>query len=433
MIHTIQPSHTALATQVPSESLVRDALPERSPTVKINPVAKPAPHPVPPASMKPRHWRVGWGLVVLVILPTVLAAIYLYARAADQYVSTLGFAVRSETTSSQTDILSGMTGLSALTGTSSSDTDILYEYLRSQTLVSAVDAQLDLGQIWGAHHESDPLFAYDPAGTIEDLHSYWPRMVRVAYDAGTGLITLDVHAFDPRDARDITRAIEAQSSTMINNLMGIARDDRIIHAQAELTRAETRLSTARAALTMFRARNNMVDPLQDIEGEIGVIHQLQAQLAEEMIALDMLRGQMSTGQTGTTTQANRRTQATDARITQGQNRVTIIQERIAMERQKFGSNKGQMRDYAALTGEYEMLAADRDMAQIAHATALAAYDMARAEAQRQSKYLAPYTKPTLAQSSTYPNRSVLVALIAAGLILTWSVVTLAGYSLRDRY
>lgn len=385
------------------------------------------PHAVPPARMHKRHWRIiGWFLA-FVVLPTAVAAWYLYARAADQYVSTLGFVVRSESAPTGADILGGVTALSALSGTSSSDTDILYEYLQSQTLVAAVNDWLDLGALWGAPHPVDPVFAYDPAGTIEDLHSYWPRMVRVAYDAGTGLITLDVHAFDPQSAQRIARRIEAESSRMINALMGIARSDRLAHARAELARAEARLTAARQALTTFRARNNMVDPLQDLEGEIGVIHQLQAQLAEEMIALDMLRGQTSGGGT------DRRAQATDARIVQGENRVAIIQERIAAERRKFGSQNGDGRDYAGLTGEYERLAADRDMAQAAHATTLAAYDITRSEAQRQSRYLAAYTTPTLAQSSTYPNRPMLIAMIATALTLAWSVITLVGYSLRDRY
>lgn len=366
---------------------------------------------------------------MLVALPTALSAWYLYTRATDQYVSTLGFVVRSESAQTGADILGGMTGLSALTGTSSSDTDILYEYLQSQTLVTAVNAQMDLGTVWGTPYDIDPVFAYDPSGTIEDLHRYWPRMVRVAYDAGTGLITLNVHAFEAQAAQDITRLIEAESSRMINALMGIAHSDRLSHAKQELTLAEARLTAARQALTMFRARNNMVDPLQDLEGEIGIIHQLQAQLAEEMIALDMLRGQMKVGGA----QTSRRIQAADARITQGENRVTVIQNRITEERQKFGSRTEEGRDYAALTGEYERLAADRDMAQAAHMTTLAAFDMTRSEAQRQSRYLAAFTAPTRAQSATHPDRPVLVAMIFAALTLTWSVVTLAGYSLRDRY
>jgi capsular polysaccharide transport system permease protein len=358
---------------------------------------------VPHAHLRKRHLRVVLGFLGMVALPSLLAGVYLYLRAADQYVSTLGFVVRSESAPSGADLLGGMTGLSALSGGSSSDTDILYEYLQSQTLVGAIDDQLDLKKRWGGPHKRDPIFAYNPDGLIEDLHSYWPRMVRVIYDSGSGLITLNVHAFGPQSAQDITRAIERESSRMINDLMEIARGDRISHAQAELTRAEVRLTGARGALTMFRARNNMVDPLQDLQGEIGVIHQLKTQLAEEMIGLDMLRGQQSTAAdaTQTTGQTRRKTKVTDARIIQGENRVAIIENRIAAERRKFGADAdGVGRDYATLTGDYERLAAGRDMAQASHMTALAAYDVVRAEAQRQSRYLAAYTAPTLAQSST---------------------------------
>jgi capsular polysaccharide transport system permease protein len=358
---------------------------------------------VPHAHLRNRHLRVVLGFLGMVALPSLLAGVYLYLRAADQYVSTLGFVVRSESAPSGADLLGGMTGLSALSGGSSSDTDILYEYLQSQTLVGAIDDQLDLKKRWGGPHKRDPIFAYNPDGLIEDLHSYWPRMVRVIYDSGSGLITLNVHAFGPQSAQDITRAIERESSRMINDLMEIARGDRISHAQAELTRAEVRLTGARGALTMFRARNNMVDPLQDLQGEIGVIHQLKTQLAEEMIGLDMLRGQQSTAAdaTQTTGQTRRKTKVTDARIIQGENRVAIIENRIAAERRKFGADAdGVGRDYATLTGDYERLAAGRDMAQASHMTALAAYDVVRAEAQRQSRYLAAYTAPTLAQSST---------------------------------
>ena len=390
------------------------------------------PRAAPPAQLHKRHRWVTWGFWFMVVLPSILAGIYLYTRAADQYVSNLGFVVRSETAPTGADLFGSVTGLAALSGGSSSDTDILYEYLQSQSLVAAVDDALDLGEKWGWGHARDPLFSYDPSGTIEDLHKYWPRMVRIAYDGGSGLITLNVHAFAPQDAQDIIRQIEDESSDMINRLMGIARNDRIQHAQSELTRAEKRLSEARAAITIFRARNNMVDPVKDLEGEIGIIHQLQAQLVEEMITLDTLQARQDA--IAPSGQNKQGIKAADVRVTQGQNRVAIIEQRIRAERRKFGTNSdGTGRDYATLTGEYERLSANRDMAQAAHATTLAAFDVVRAEAQRQSRYLAAYTAPTLAQSSTYPNRPLLIALFAAALTLCWSVITLIGYSLRDRY
>jgi capsular polysaccharide transport system permease protein len=71
---------------------------------------------VPHAHLRNRHLRVVLGFLGMVALPSLLAGVYLYLRAADQYVSTLGFVVRSESAPSGADLLGGMTGLSALSG-----------------------------------------------------------------------------------------------------------------------------------------------------------------------------------------------------------------------------------------------------------------------------------------------------------------------------
>ena len=56
------------------------------------------------------------------------------------------------------------------------------------------------------------------------LVRYWPRMVRVDYDAASGLIDLRVLAFAPQDATRIAEEIFAESSAMINALSSIPRD-----------------------------------------------------------------------------------------------------------------------------------------------------------------------------------------------------------------
>ena len=110
---------------------------------------------------------------MLVLIPMALTGWYLWSRAADQYASTVGFSVRTEEVGSAIEILGGITELS---GSSSSDTDILFEFLQSQKLVRDIDAQLDLRAIW-SKPDNDPVFAYDTSGTIEDLLDHWLRKV----------------------------------------------------------------------------------------------------------------------------------------------------------------------------------------------------------------------------------------------------------------
>lgn len=117
-------------------------------------VARPVPAaPVPPpvipvrptvnvAQPQRRHWMLLVSFLVMVALPTVLWAWYLWTRASDQYVSTVGFSVRKEGATPSIDLLGGLMPLGG--GSGASDTDILYEYIRSQDMVEKIDQQLDL-------------------------------------------------------------------------------------------------------------------------------------------------------------------------------------------------------------------------------------------------------------------------------------------------
>ena len=384
------------------------------------------PPPVPQARVQRRHRWIHASFILLVIAPLIMAAWYLYTRAADQYTSTVGFAVRTEKAGSGLDLLGGIPGLSALSSTSSSDTDILYEFLLSQALVAKVDQRLNLREIW-SRPENDIVFRFDPDGTIEDLTKYWWRMMQVSYDPGTRLITLQAHAFAPDEARDIAAAVLEESSGMINRLSSIAQEDTTRYAREEFDLAKERLEKARLALKAFRSQTHIVDPLADLQGEMGVLGQLQQKLADELIALDMLR---STSR-NLARPGGRSAETVDVRIQQAELRVQVIRERIDSERTKFGGGDGR-RDYSALVGEFERLNVDLEFAQKSYVAALATLEAARADAQRQSRYLAAYVTPTLAEKPLYPKRAQILVVMAVFLGLGWAVMVLVLYNLRDR-
>jgi len=85
-----------------------------------------------------------------------------------------------------------------------------------------------------------------------------------------------------------------------------------------------------------------------------------------------------------------------------------------------------------LIAEYEGLTVDREFAEENYRAALAAVDLARANASRQSRYLATYIAPTVAETSEYPRRGLILGLAALFLTLGWSVMALVYYSVRDR-
>ena len=387
-----------------------DATDDKIPLPPVRPVA-------PPAAPRARHALLVVSFLLMVLLPVTATAWYLWERAADQYASYLGFSVRTEEVGSAIEILGGITELS---GSSSSDVDILYEFLQSQELVRAIDADLDLREMWSRPgYENDPIFAYDPPGTIEDLVAQWKRMVRISYSVSSGLLNVRVLAFEPEDATRVAEAIFAASTDMVNEISAIAREDAIKYAREELDTSVQRLREARAAVTEFRNRTQIVDPTMDTQGQMGIVNNLQAQLAEAMVDLDLLRGTTREG---------------DPRLSQAVRRIEVIEQRIAEEREKLGfvGEAGDSAAIADIVGEYEVLVVDREFAEQSYTAALAAYDAALAEARRQSRYIAAHVHPTRAERSEFPQRGTLLGLVALFALMIWSISVLIAYSLRDR-
>ena len=382
------------------------------PVVRVQPIAR-------PAHLKKRHWGLLASFGAMVLVPFVAAVFYLWTFAQDQYLSTAAFTVRSQETGSANELLGGLAQFAG--GTTATDSDILYEFIQSQEMVQEVDQVIDLRAHYAAHWPSDWVFALWPDPSIEDLTWYWHRIVGIAYDSSTGLTEITVSAYDPETAQAITREIVRLSQDRINALNDQAREDAMGYARDDLEEAVERLKAAREALTAFRTRTRIVDPETDVRGRMGVLNNLQQKLATALVELDLLR----------TTASD-----TDPRVTNAQQLIDVIRERIRLERAGFASDSsdtgGIEENYPELITEYEGLNVDRDYAEQVYRVALTAMEAARDDATRQSRYLSTYISPTIAHDSEYPKRFVLAGLAGLFLLLFWSILALIYYSVRDR-
>lgn len=376
--------------------------------------------PVSHAAPRRRHWLLLLSFFLIVVVPTLVTGWYLWSRATDQYVSSVGFSVRTEDAQPSVDLLGGLAALGGGSTGGAADTDILYQYIRSADLVDRIDQRLDLRSMFSHEWPRDFVFAYNPKGTIEDLTDFWQRQVQIYYDSSTGLITLNISAFNPQDAQKIAQAILEESTVKINQLSSVAREDATRLAREELEKSRVELTAARQAMTAYRMRTQIVDPQADLAGQMGVLAGLQTQLAEQMIQHDLL--------------VENNTRADDNRVVQAQKKIEALQNLIQRERAKFseGGHGPAGESYAQLVAEYEKLAVDREFAEGAYRGARIAYESAMAEAQRQSRYLAPHITPRIAEASTQPQRLRLLALTAGLLLIGWSIFTLVYYSVRDR-
>jgi capsular polysaccharide transport system permease protein len=369
------------------------------------------------AYMRRRHYGLIASFVLLVLAPLAVIAVYMYSYAADQFASTTGFTVRAEDGVGASDLLGGLAQFSSGSG---ADADIVFEFIASQEMVQRLNQQIDLVAHYSSPYATDPIFALPPDATMEQLVTHWQSVLRVSFNQSNGLIELRVLAYDPQTAQALARAIIAESQTLVNGLNLQARSDTMRFAQQDLDAALQRLRSAREALTLFRTSTQIVDPESDLQGRMGVLNNLQQQLAEALIEFDLL--------SGTTTNPD------DPRLAQASRRIDVIRQRIERERLTFtqddiGANG---EDYPTLMAEFEGLVVDREFAEESYRVALTALDVARTNAARQSRYLAVFITPTLPESAAFPRRELIVGLAALFLTLAWVILALVYYSIRDR-
>ncbi|HEY0276548.1 MAG TPA: sugar transporter, partial [Paenirhodobacter sp.] len=330
------------------------------------------------------------------------------------YHSRSAFSVRSENYSGALTTLAAFTQIGQ---TSAPESAILYDYIRSQQLMEQVDATLGLRKIFNLD-PGDFVFSLRDDATTEDMLDYWQRMVGVSLDSSTNILTLEVHAFRPEDAVAIAQAVIGDSSDLVNHLSAISRDDTLRAASEDLSAAQERMRDLSSKIRVFREENSIIDPSQDVLGQMGVLGALQSQLASALIEKETILPQTP----GTN----------DPRLTVVDRKIEAIRNQIAEERARVREPEGDNQALSTVIGQYEGLLVDLEFARTAYTAAMAALEQARAEARRQSRYVAVHIDPTLAQDSLYPRRGMLSGLIFLGLFAAWAVMALIYYNIRDR-
>lgn len=360
-----------------------------------------------------RHLMVWLSFIVLVIVPVAVSVTYLYTRASDQYHSQSAFSVRSEEAASPLDVLGAFTQ----TGSGSTpDSEILNDFIRSQTLVQLIDSEHDLESIYN-RAEEDPVFSLGNDRSIEELVNYWERMVSVHLNSTSGVLQIESRAFQPSDAKMIAEAIISHSAELIDNLSSEARADALQYTLDDVAKAEERLKDIRTQIREFRTKYQIIDPEADVQSQVGIVAALQSALAESLIELETI-GSYSGG--------------TDPRLPNIQRRVDAIRKQISNERSSITNQSEDGRSLTDIIGEYEELLIDLEFSQNAYTAALAAEEQARIEANRRSRYLAVHVPPTLAEKSIYPSRVMLSLVVAACAFAAWSIMIMIYYNVRDR-
>jgi len=399
-----------------------------------------APQPKTPARVKPaavpqiaslEHTRtqarraargrkrlIGLSFILLVLLPVSAWTAYLYTYAVDQYGSSVAFSVRSSEQAPSVEFLGALT--QTLSGPAA-DGEIVYQYVKSQSMVEAALAKLPLVEMFNKPKD-DFIFRLGDGKSVEDIHDYWEWMTDISFDASSGILEFEVRAFTPEDAQRIANLVIEESAKLVNDLSVQAREDAVKFAATEVADSEERLRALRREIRNFRQLELEIDPSLNAQSSIELVGTLEAELAGTRVRLETMRSVLSDD---------------NPRVRFLEEKVSNLERQIERERQRVASSGtesgiGEKKPLADLLSQYEELQVERGFAENAYTTSLAIYEQAQAEARRQIRYLATHISPTLSQEPQYPKRALLSAAGAGLFLVGWLVLVLLFYNIRDR-
>ena len=177
------------------------------------------------AAARREFWRrIPLSFVLLVVVPTLLAAIYYLFIATPAYVSETRFVVRQASREQPSPLGFALQGV----GLSSTQTDAfsVHEYMKSRDAAADLGRKTDLAAIL-ARPGVDPISRFPrpwESSTTDTLHKSMKRFVTVSYDSTTGISTLRVKAFRPQDAREMATVLLDGGEKLVNQLNARANE-----------------------------------------------------------------------------------------------------------------------------------------------------------------------------------------------------------------
>lgn len=356
--------------------------------------------------------RIPIPFVIVVVIPTLLTAIYYLLIATPRYVSEARFVVRAasqEQPSALGVALQGV-GLSA----SATDSFAVHEYIRSRDALAALEPRVDVARIL-APPEADFLSRHPrpwEGQSREGLYKGLKRFVTVGYETSTGISTLRVEAFKPQDSQRLASALLESGENLVNKLNERSAAGAVIDAERAKLEAETRLRNVQSRLTSFRNREGIVDPTLSATENSALIGELLAGIA----TLEAERSQL----------AAQAPNSPQLPILDG--RLAAFRRQLATERAKIAGGPGSL---ATKFSEYEALAAERLLAERAMAAASTALDTARLDARRQKLYLERIVSPSVADTATKPDRLRAILMVLITTLLIYGIGWLMWAGLRE--
>lgn len=337
--------------------------------------------------------------VLFFVIPSLMGAVYYGLIASDRYVTEARFAIRPAIGAAEKanpDSVGTNSGVPK--EMIAQDTLITYSYILSRPMVEFIETQLPIRE-WYGRDSIDFLSRFQADKPIEKFLKYWKQRVEVEIESSSGIMNLQVEAFDPDESLAITKAVLKEAERSVNELSAKARNDALAESNRELKLAEDRLKNVSVAVRDLRNREGVLDAQKSNEANLKVVSELRANRIN--LAVQLAISQRDLG-------------PESRRIIDLKQQIHDIDDNIArIEKASATQDPEQKRVLSEALTRFEALENERKNASKYYESVLAAHERARIIAARQIEFFSPIIQPVRAESSTQPRRILMVSLITA--------------------
>ncbi len=354
-------------------------------------------------------------LTFFVVLPTIVTGWYYYMVATPLYATKTEFVIQQS--QNPTGGAGGLSGL--LQGSpmaTSQDSIAVQGYLQSREAMLRLDQDHGFREHYSAP-EIDPIQRLEPDATLEAAYKVYQRNFQISYDPTEGLVKMEVIATTPEKSVEFADALIEYAEGQVDHLTQRLREDQMRGAREGYVDAEAKMLVSQRRVVELQEKFKVVSSEVEVTLITAQIGQLETMLSQDRLSLQQMK-------------SNARPNA--ARMEPLERRIGALEFEIAALRAKLteGSEGGE--SLPQVQSELLVAQADVQTRQLMLAQAIQSMETARAEANRQTRYLSLSVKPILPDEATYPRafESTLVAmLIFAGIYL---MISMTAAILREQ-
>ncbi|MBR1375293.1 MAG: hypothetical protein IJ566_04325 [Cardiobacteriaceae bacterium] len=349
---------------------------------------------------------------LIVIIPTLCAAVYYALFASEIYISESSFVVRTPNGNQgigQVGALLQTTGI----GRAQDDSYTVQEFMQSQAALSALEQKLPIRNFYS---DKGDIFArfngFGLNNSNEAFYQYFRKRISINFDSVSGISTLFIRAFNAEEGKKINQQLLKQAEELINKLNERARKDTLTYAQIAVKDAEERVQKSSEELTNYRIENKLFDLPAVSTVQLNLISSLK----QEIITIETQIEQLQA-----IAPDNPQIKALRSR----QNKLN--RELAAQSKELAGADNS----LAAQSGEYQRLVLDYELAGKELTAAISALHSAKQAVEQHQLYLEVINPPSLPDWAEEPRRIYNTVAIFLISLIIYGVLNLFIAAIRE--